>query len=578
MKISTKLLGAAILLCALFFASLPVFADDFIKQRVSELTAEVVAIRGNLEESKSKMMRLDYYRIEDILATISHKLAEAAEVGSADEDKALRTLIDINQELKNIKPLMDESLPVETRGIWVDNVTMRNLLSKADVERFMEDMASINVNFLIIDAYNNGAATYPSKVAAEHYESQIYEGDKLKDIIEIARQKGIEIHTLINTFGVGTGINHFLDEKMAWLDKTYEEKYTGSSGHYWISPMVPEAREYVMSILKELVVDYGVDGIQLDYVRYDTEFGYHEYARELYKSLFGIDPFDIQFQRDKDNFTVFKTQFVNRFVERAFFELKELKPDLLVSASTGSPYSWYKLDLGQDWATWAENRNISFFCPMSYTGDVDHYRRIAISDLGSMKGTTYIFPGLGVYLYDEYVMQEQIAAGRTTAISGQTIFSTANMKPADYEVLKAGIWKEPAVPTFRDPRAAAELMLGDLALRIQEFEPYLGAESGLASSYLIKIEELKGKVADLQIRPWDTRNLREESPEEVAQLEPLIASLKEFSKKVAGDAESGRVSPLTGERITLELSKVIALLEPLVHTAKPFVYVSTYLL
>ena len=121
-------------------------------------------------------------------------------------------------------------------------------------------------------------------------------------------------------------------------------------------------------------------------------------------------------------------------------------------------------------------------------------------------------------------------------------------------------------------------MLGDLALRIQEFEPYLGAESGLASSYLIKIEELKGKVADLQIRPWDTRNLREESPEEVAQLEPLIASLKEFSKKVAGDAESGRVSPLTGERITLELSKVIALLEPLVHTAKPFVYVSTYLL
>ena len=110
------------------------------------------------------------------------------------EHEATVILAEVNGLLRDIRPMMEESLPVETRGIWVDNVTMRQLRSRKDVEEFFADMASINVNLVIVDAFNEGAATYPSKVAPEHPESQMYGGDKLRDIVEIAHSKNIEVH------------------------------------------------------------------------------------------------------------------------------------------------------------------------------------------------------------------------------------------------------------------------------------------------------------------------------------------------------------------------------------------------
>ena len=553
------------------------YADDLVSRKVAEFQGDVENIRKELETAKTQMKRLDYGKIEGILAEICAKLDSSLQPEKT-EHEATVILAEVNGLLRDIRPMMEESLPVETRGIWVDNVTMRQLRSRKDVEEFFADMASINVNFVIVDAFNEGAATYPSKVAPEHPESQMYGGDKLRDIVEIAHSKNIEVHALITTFGIGrAGIAHFLDEKMSWLDKHKDGKYDGTGGTYWLSPALPEVREYLLSILKELVGEYNVDGVQLDYVRYDFDFGYHEYSRELFQKLFGIDPLDIKFEGDQNNFILFKTQFVTSFVERAFFELKAIKPDVLLSAAALSPYTWYKLTLGQDWAGWAYNRNISFVCPMSYTADLVNYQNLALSELRTLKGTSYAFTGLGAHLYDENALRAQIAAGRATPIGGQVIFSTYNLTASDKAMLKAGVWMDPAFPTFRDPRKAAYMMLTDLTNRIKEFEPHLGAEQALLSGYLAHLGELQEAVSQLEIRDWDTRNPREGSEKEVTQLEPILAYIKEMESSVREDVNQGRIASPSGERILLDLSKITNLLEPLLYTATPFTYVQTTL-
>ncbi|HPQ11816.1 MAG TPA: family 10 glycosylhydrolase, partial [Bacillota bacterium] len=195
------------------------YADDFVSRKVAEFQGDVENIRKELETAKTQMKRLDYGKIEGILAEICAKLDSSLQPEKT-EHEATVILAEVNGLLRDIRPMMEESLPVETRGIWVDNVTMRQLRSRKDVEEFFADMASINVNLVIVDAFNEGAATYPSKVAPEHPESQMYGGDKLRDIVEIAHSKNIEVHALITTFGIGrAGIAHFLDEKMSWLDK-----------------------------------------------------------------------------------------------------------------------------------------------------------------------------------------------------------------------------------------------------------------------------------------------------------------------------------------------------------------------
>src|SRR5690606_18644407 len=58
-----------------------------------------------------------------------------------------------------------------------------------------------------------------------------------------------------------------------------------------LDPGVPEVRDYVVAVVEELVREYDVDGIHLDYVRYPSpDYGYHPRARAAFEELVGVDP------------------------------------------------------------------------------------------------------------------------------------------------------------------------------------------------------------------------------------------------------------------------------------------------
>ena len=95
--------------------------------------------------------------------------------------------------------MLYESLPVETRAMWVDRAMVESFFNINDIRRHLDQMQSINVNLIFLDEYNNGTSVYPSKVATQLRKIQLmYEGDDLlKDYITEAHQRGIEVHPMV---------------------------------------------------------------------------------------------------------------------------------------------------------------------------------------------------------------------------------------------------------------------------------------------------------------------------------------------------------------------------------------------
>ncbi|NIN67737.1 MAG: family 10 glycosylhydrolase, partial [Anaerolineae bacterium] len=62
-----------------------------------------------------------------------------------------------------------------------------------------------------------------------------------------------------------------------WLMKDDRRKTKFAKGRVYLDPGLPAVREYLVSIVEEIVNNYDVDGIHLDSVRYPGEqSGYNE--------------------------------------------------------------------------------------------------------------------------------------------------------------------------------------------------------------------------------------------------------------------------------------------------------------
>ena len=112
--------------------------------------------------------------------------------------------------------------------------------------------------FLLVKG-TSGSVTYNSNIALQVAHP---DRDVLKEVIDEAHKKGIRVHAWF-----------CIDCDNAWAAAHPEDlmvnvkKGPDPSGNR-ISPLSPGYRQYTESLIKEVVQNYDVDGIQLDYIRY----------------------------------------------------------------------------------------------------------------------------------------------------------------------------------------------------------------------------------------------------------------------------------------------------------------------
>lgn len=349
----------------------------------------------------------------------------------------------------------------EVRGIWID----AGAIPKTDsaIREMVRGYAQANFNLLIPETVCRGYAIYPSRVIPRdpRFAGAI---DPLPVMIDEAHKLGIEVHAWVWVFRAGYTKDKgaILTAHPDWAEQDKDGEELSPNGGYWISPAIPQAREFLAELFAEVVTRYPFDGLHLDYVRYETEqknpYGYCKASRDLFIKQYGVDPISIE--RDSDDYyywNKFRERLINTFVQQIYLQTKTLRPEVLVSAAVSSYPPDARLHYMQNWPNWAANGWVGLLTPMSYSSDNGHFGRLILRQKDAAADTVMLAEGIGLYLQKEMAQTNaQIAISREKCAQGQVIFAASYVRRQHLDALRCGPYSTPVTLPFRNMNATRD--------------------------------------------------------------------------------------------------------------------------
>ena len=234
-----------------------------------------------------------------------------------------------------------------------------------ELKALINEAADAGVQFLIPYARTTeGTAFYDSKIMP-----QLPKGyDALRVVIEAAHARGLKVYPWFVVASEGFDApSAILKEHPDWCQVDIKGKRVP-----WLDPSCPEARQFIVSIVKEIAANYDIDGLNLDYLRYrEGRYCYCDRCTSAFKEEFGLDAKACD---DPDNgyvnwgkWRLWRFRQNNELAREIRAGLREVKPDAELSA-----YVWGAQAYGtgwsicQDWQTWVEEGLLDWVNPMGY--------------------------------------------------------------------------------------------------------------------------------------------------------------------------------------------------------------------
>lgn len=374
--------------------------------------------------------------------------------------------------LQSTQPVTEiTSTVVESRGIWIDNSSlMRDLklsTPPVDSQKVVDNIAvrisTANFNQVFLETMNNGYSIFVSTQIKQWAE---LEGtDYLTTFIDEFHKQGIEVHAWLWVFMMGTrDKGGLLKTHPDWVmvDKTGNPQ---SKPHYWACPSRQDVRDYLISLYREIITKYDIDGLHLDYLRYPEDkepyYCYCDNCVYEFKNKYGINPREIS-PEDTVNWTKWcqwREELITSFVKRVRDEVLPLRPGIQLSAAVAGAYL-YEITMNyrqQKWMKWIDRQYLDFVTPMTYDSITSSFRNNVKQLSGMVDNRTFMYPGIGFYAYpnDTQKLVDQILATRELGLYGQTLFAYYYLTDEHISALNTGPYKVKAVTLHSNPLLTA---------------------------------------------------------------------------------------------------------------------------
>jgi uncharacterized lipoprotein YddW (UPF0748 family) len=267
--------------------------------------------------------------------------------------------------------------PPQYRALWVD-AFHDGMKSAAQIEKLVADAHRANLNALIVQVRPRGNAYF--NISDEPRATDIRgmpDFDPLAYVIRLAHAATprIEVHAWLNTFFVGATSAVFRQHGAQWGARDVNGTKSG-----YFDPGVPEVVAYTHKIFMDVARNYDVDGLHMDFVRYQgAVWGYAPEAIAQYRLTTGTTGVPAP---DDERFKTWRRLRVTNFVRDLHADLKRLKPNVKLSGALisfgGGPASASLADWAgtsaygtvfQDWRAWMINGYLDFGVPMNYDSD-----------------------------------------------------------------------------------------------------------------------------------------------------------------------------------------------------------------
>ena len=321
-----------------------------------------------------------------------------------------------------------------------------------DWDRSAKELAAAGVNMILPNMAWAGVAHYPSKVLPQSKTFTQY-GDQLVECVTAAHKHGLEVHVWKITWNLEGAPKEFV-EKIRAEGRT-QVSATGQALN-WLCPSHPKNVLLELESSLEIVTNYDVDGIHLDYIRYPGSHAcYCQGCRKRFvlATRLQIDEWPAAVLPKtgtySEKYTEWRVQQITRLVRLLHKRLREADPDIKLSAAV---FGWYPgciTTIGQDWIAWAKAGYLDFVCPMNYTEDANYFTELLTNQLALMPKNVSIYPGIGATASNSLLMPdavvEQIYLARDLGASGWTIFDySVDISEAVLPALTLGVAKRKA--------------------------------------------------------------------------------------------------------------------------------------
>jgi uncharacterized lipoprotein YddW (UPF0748 family) len=255
-----------------------------------------------------------------------------------------------------------------------------------------------------------GSAQFPNSQVPLADRARRY-GDQVDQCVKAAHKNGLKVHV----WKVCWSLDNAPDDFIAKMKKEgrLQMKADGKTAP-WLDPAVRENAVMEIAALKELVKNYPVDGVHLDYVRYpSSDLSFSPASRKSFERWLGREvkhwPADVQASGDLNgDFKRWRAATITQFVRDAHDAVKAIRPDVKFSAAVWGNYPDCMKSVGQDWASWLESGIVDFVCPMNYTVDRARFSALVRNQLALPNAAGRVFPGIGVTAAESQLEPDQV--------------------------------------------------------------------------------------------------------------------------------------------------------------------------
>ncbi|MCS6266513.1 MAG: family 10 glycosylhydrolase [Vampirovibrio sp.] len=407
----------------------------------------------------------------------------------------------------------------ETKAVWLDRGLMVKLGSAEALRQYIQLLKRSGFSHIYVETINAGFAQYPNGQALAEQNPLLYGWDPIAVTVQEGHRLGMKVNAWVWCFAVGNERHNKLisqDRSYAGPILTLPEMKPNqllmsdgamipSQQHeFWLSPASQQGQVFLLNAYKEIVSNYAVDGLQLDYIRFpfqsdSQQAGWDDLTKARAWDELGIDlqPNVPLTGSQRDKFNQWKAEQVSQFVQKVSTQLKAIRPNLALSAAVFAlPRADRIKAIQQDWETWIQNGWIDTLVPMTYSTSPTALNEQLGWIYKAVEKGSLLTPGLGAHLLEDQGLLQQAWVTKQNGSNGQTWFAASHLGAERLALLKASTNQVPLYQ-FQLPAEAPSSLTTDTLTVVQQLAAYTDMLNLLAT----QATSLPNSSSDFVINP-----------------------------------------------------------------------------
>ena len=360
---------------------------------------------------------------------------------------------------------IDNDNSINYQCLWVVRDALK---SEKSIDELINFASEKQINDLFVQVRGRGDALYNSQIIPRSQLLPENDFDPLLYLLQNIKGKGIKVHAWVNVYLIWSNKilpkdkKHLIYNNEEWIDTTEEWprninrdlnsiSQNNDGEGIFLAPNHPEVNNYLITVFKELLDNYKIDGLHLDYIRYqDVEYGRNPYAIAKFKRDVGRDPNPWFLEMERSNIASprlignmkqwnnAKRKSITSLVKETKNLINDSYPNVILSAAVKPNLYVARERFLQDWGTWLAAGYIDWIVPMNYSTSMREFSQniSVINDNFPKKYRDKIIMGIAIYNQGPIDAAKKIKYSFEEKFVGISLFSYNQMKNnSDYSTL-----------------------------------------------------------------------------------------------------------------------------------------------